>query len=319
MENPMKNPATLLALAVTALALTGCAGPGAGAATTEITVGVLPSVESAPLFLGIEEGYFAEEGLTLRVASFAPGSAALVAPVIKGDYDVAVSDLLTLMVAHDIDQPVQLIAPAGSATGDSAADFGALVVPDDSPIHELADLQGALVGSNSLRDTNHIVLRSTMDASVSASATIEWAEVPFHDAQASLGAGTVDAAFLVEPYLTRAINGGNRVVSHSYSEFDPALDVNAYFTSTTFATEHPELLERFTAALTRSIDHAAEKPGDARSAMSSYTQTQWNERASAVMPRYTAVFDADAAHKLAESGVKYALLKTDPAVDGLLP
>lgn len=315
----MKNSAAI-AIAIAAIALTGCSTPGVGAnGTTEITVGVLPSLESAPLFLGIEHDYFADEGITVRVAAFAPGSAALVRPVVSGDYDIAVSDLLTLMVAHDIDQPIELIAPAGSATGDPGADFGALVVNSDSPITTLADLQGALVGSNSLRDTNHIVLRSTMDAHVSASATIDWKEVPFHDAQSALTDGTVDATFLVEPYLTRALNGGKRVVSYSYSEFDPALDVNAYFTSSAFAEANPALLARFTAALVKSIEHARERPADARAAMSAVTQTQWNERTSAVLPRYSTTFDRDAAHRLAESGAKYALLKSNPDTDGLLP
>lgn len=309
--------ATAAGLAIT-LGLSGCSFLGIGG-NDKLTVGVLPSVESAPLYLGLEQGFFEEEGITLSIASFATGASAMVKPVVEGKYDVAVSDLLTLMAANDSGQPVKLIAPAGSASGDIESDFGALIVNGDSPIQSLTDLEGKSVGSNSLLDTNNTVLRSTMEEGDAQSGTLQWKEVPFQDASTALSNGTVDATFLVEPYLTKALNDGKRVISFSYSEFNPKLDVNAYFTSAGFAEKSPELLERFTKALTRSIEFAQKNPIKIRTITSNYTEAQWNVRSAIVLPTYTAKFDKDAAAKLATAAVTFAGLKAEPDMSSFLP
>ncbi|MCW4386044.1 ABC transporter substrate-binding protein [Salinibacterium sp. SYSU T00001] len=309
----------IVVIGVAAASVTACSPQGVGAnGTTELTIGALPSVESAPLFLGQEEGFFADEGLNIRIAALASGTGMLIDPVVSGTYDIAVSDMLSILSAQEDGADLRLLAPAGSATGDPTADFGALVVNNDSTYTTLSDLEGAFVGSNSTGDTNNTVLRAIMDAEAGFSYTVQWKEVPFQSAASALSDGTVDAAFLVEPYLTRALNGDKRVLSYTYSAFDPSLDVNAYFTSARFANERPEVLERFMAALERSIEYAAENPSEVRSVMTSYAETQWNERTAAVLPRYTTSFDLDAAAHLSRSAVKYLVLKSEPDFDALI-
>jgi NitT/TauT family transport system substrate-binding protein len=318
----MKKSTTsaLIALSLGTLALTGCASGIAGATgLDEISVGVLPSIESAPLFLGAEEGFFEEEGLTLRIESFAASSSALVKPVIDGNYDVGVSDLLTLMGAHGSGGALRLIAPAGSTSGDTAVDFGALIVNGDSPLQNLTDLEGKVVGSNSLLDTNNTVLRSTMDAAGGDSSTVQWTQVAFQDAAAAITKGTVDATFIVEPYLSQAVSEGKRVLSHNYSEFHPELDVNAYFTSTAFAEDRPELLKRFTSALVRSIEFAQENPLKVRHIVPTYTETEWAVRYNVSLPVYVARFNKGAVNSLASAAVKYGVLKSEPDLSALLP
>ncbi|TQL46985.1 NitT/TauT family transport system substrate-binding protein [Homoserinimonas aerilata] len=312
--------AAFAALSIVGTALTGCGSEGAGASgLTDISVGVLPSLESAPLFVGVDEGFFADEGLSLRIGSLASGSAALIQPTVEGNYDVAVSDMLSLMRASVSGSELELIAPAGSSSGDAEADFGALIVSGDSDVQSLNDLEGGFVGSNSLLDTNDTVLRATMDAVGGISWTVQWREVAFQDAEKALDDGTVDAAFLVEPYLTRALNNGKRVLSYSYYDFDPNLDVGAYFTSADFAAENPDVLERFTKALTKSIEFSNENPTKVRAIVTTYTQTQWNERITAALPTYRTDFNAEAATKLATIAVKYLSLKHIPEFETFLP
>ena len=312
--------AAFAALSIVGAALTGFGSEGAGASSlTDVSVGVLPSLESAPLFVGVDEGFFAEEGLTLRIGSLASGSAALIQPTVAGNYDIAVSDLLSLMRAAGTGSEVQLIAPAGSSSGSADADFGALIVNKDSDIQSLTDLEGRTVGSNSLLDTNYTVLRSTMDAAGGASWTVQWKEVPFQDAETALTDASVDAAFLVEPYLTRALNSGKRVLSYSYYDFDPGLDVGAYFTSADFAAQNPDVIERFTTALAKSIEFSNKNPAKVRAIVTTYTQTQWNVRLTAALPSYTTEFNKAAAERLVTDAVKYATLKEAPELSTFLP
>src|SRR5690606_35034923 len=100
-ESSMKKPAVsaLVAFSLLGAALTGCSGGASAGGLDEITVGVLPSIESAPLFLGVEEDFFSDAGIKLNIASFASSGAAMVKPVVEGDYDVAVADLVTLFKA----------------------------------------------------------------------------------------------------------------------------------------------------------------------------------------------------------------------------
>ncbi|MEZ5190453.1 MAG: hypothetical protein R2717_06075 [Schumannella sp.] len=49
---------------------------------------------------------------------------------------------------------------------------------------------------------------------------------------------------MVEPFVTSAIEAGDRVVSYAYADFDPNLDIAAYFTLDDYASANPEVVGR---------------------------------------------------------------------------
>ncbi|NKX52175.1 ABC transporter substrate-binding protein, partial [Arthrobacter deserti] len=148
----MKRALTALVAAASALALSACGGgspSGSGAAPAEtaagdgsltrISVGVIPIVDTAPIWLGEAKGFFKEEGLDLDIQT-ASGGAAIVPGVVSGSSDFAFSNLISVMVAKDKGLDLQFVANGASSTGDPKKDVGAVVVPADSDIKSAKDL-----------------------------------------------------------------------------------------------------------------------------------------------------------------------------------
>ena len=120
------------ALAIVGIvALAGCSSGGGepaptdgagGDAPTAITVGVIPIVDVAPIYLGVAQGFFEEEGLDVTL-ELAQGGAAIVPAVVSGDYQFGFSNVTSLLLATSNGVPVKAVAPGNFSTGQDP-DFG---------------------------------------------------------------------------------------------------------------------------------------------------------------------------------------------------
>ena len=93
--------APLLLLAALTLFAAACqskssssSGSAGGVETADLTVGVLPVVDAAPVYMAQKEGYFQQEGLTIKFQQ-AQGGAALIPAMVSGDIQVAFSSMQT--------------------------------------------------------------------------------------------------------------------------------------------------------------------------------------------------------------------------------
>ncbi|MCU1545350.1 MAG: nitrate transporter substrate-binding protein [Homoserinimonas sp.] len=299
--------------------------PGCSALTADseklmdATVGVIPISDTAPLYLGLDQGFFAEEGINLTITSFATGGANIVPAVVDGDYQFGFSNMLSLMAANEDAATVKIVSPAVASSGDTSLDFGAVIVRADSDIQQLADLEGKTISNNSVGNINDTVIRTLVDNAGADSATITFTEVPFPNAAAALEAGTVDAAFVVEPFVTAAKAAGHRVLNYTYASFDPKLDVAAYFASAKLMKQNPELVARFQAAVTKSLEFAESNDDLVRDIIGTYAKTPATVGKSIVLPTFPVRVDRASASLLGDQAVKYGVLKSAPDLDLLLP
>src|SRR5687768_7509081 len=96
--------AALAMLAATVLVATGCGddGESGGGGTPEqpekVKIGLIPIADVAPIFVGIKQGYFKEQGIELE-PQFAAGGAAITPAVLSGDFDVGFSNTVSLLIA----------------------------------------------------------------------------------------------------------------------------------------------------------------------------------------------------------------------------
>src|SRR4051794_37798647 len=90
-----------LALAVaSALSLAACGGSDGSSgssgdgttATTKVSVGVIPIIDVAPLYLGIAKGFFSKRGLEVKPVP-AQGGAAIVPAVVSGSQQFGFSNV----------------------------------------------------------------------------------------------------------------------------------------------------------------------------------------------------------------------------------
>jgi NitT/TauT family transport system substrate-binding protein len=326
----MKRALTALTAVASVLALAACgggspsgsgpasAGTGAGGGLAKISVGVIPIVDTAPIWLGKEKGFFKDEGLDLDIQT-ATGGAAIVPGVVSGSFDFAFSNLISVMVAKDKGLDLQFVANGASTTGDPKKDVGAVVVPADSPIKSAKDLAGKKVSVNNLANIGDTTISSVVEAAGGDPKSVDFVEVAFPDAPAALENKQVDAAWILEPFLSAAVDKGARVISYNFADFDPELDIAGYFTSGDTVANDPALVKKFTTAMNKSLEYAQDNPQEVRDIVGTYTKIDKATRDKMTLPRYRAEFNRDAAGKLGDAAAKFGTLSKAPNLEELLP
>ncbi|HEY9350794.1 MAG TPA: ABC transporter substrate-binding protein [Acidothermales bacterium] len=286
--------------------------------TQSITVGVIPIVDVAPIYLGVEQGFFEQRGLDVTLQT-AQGGAAIVPAVIAGEFDFGFSNITSLLIAQTQGLPLKVVAAGDSTTGKEGEDFAAVVVPEGSAITGPADLAGKTVAVNTLNNIGTTTISKVVDDAGGDASTINFVELPFPDMPAALAEGRIEAAWGLEPFLTIMRNQGATPVTWNYAETDPNLVIAAYFTTQQKLDEDPELVEAFTEAMNESLQYAQDNPDAAREVLGSYTQIDPAVAEALILPRWPTEIDAAAVQLLADLAEQDGLVDTAPDVEALLP
>ena len=274
----MRRQLAPLAVVVLLGTATACGGSdGGGAAPTaedgtrRLTVGVIPIVDVAPIYLGQDQGFFTEHGIELELVP-GSGGAAAVPGVVAGDFQFAFGNVTSVLLAASQGLPLQVVAEGNSSTGDPETDFSAVVVAADSPIRSAADLAGRTVAVNNVKNIGEVTIRKAVEDAGGDSATIDFVELAFPDMPAAVAGGDVDAAWVVEPFVTVATGQGARKVLANFAEAVDDLTVATYFTTEQVIAEEPELVDDFQAAIQESLQYASDNPDEVRRIITTYTQ-----------------------------------------------
>ncbi|NUL45444.1 ABC transporter substrate-binding protein [Cellulosimicrobium funkei] len=300
---------------------TASAGAGSEAASgelTPITVGAIPIGDVAPIHVGVKEGFFEEEGLDVEVVNTSGGAIA-VPGVVAGDYDFAFGNTVSLMVARDQGLPLQYVANGTTTTGEEGADFAAVVALEDSELEDSASLQGHTASSNNLLNIGDTAIRMAVDNGGGDGADMDFIELAFGDAAAAVQNGQVEAALVLEPYLTQSLDAGLKAVSWPYAEAHPDLDIGGYFTSEETIEQRPEDVEAFTRAMRKSMEFSQENPEVVREVIGEYTEIDAEVLERINLPRFKADFSREAMTALGDAAVKYGVIDDAPDLDALLP
>jgi NitT/TauT family transport system substrate-binding protein len=175
---------------------------------TTVRMGFVPVSIFAPVFLALEKGYFAEEGLAVELEPF-PGGADPVVLTASGQLDVAIGGAGPAFwnaIAQGL--PITVIAP-GHQEGNPVAT--PLMISTESclsgEIMSVADLAGKRVSVNA-RGATEYWLNAALSTGGLTINDIDLQTLAFPDAVAALQSGAVDAAMVGEPLATRAEQDG---------------------------------------------------------------------------------------------------------------
>jgi NitT/TauT family transport system substrate-binding protein len=297
---------------------TGGTATGGSGELTQLTVGVLPIVDTAAIWLGVDEGIFEDHGLDVEL-ELAQGGAAVVPAVVSGEYQFGFSNVASLLVANSQGLPLKIVAPGNFSTGDPESDIGAVLTMPDSGIESPADLAGKNVAVNTLNNIGDVTVSEVVEQAGGDPEEISFVEMGFPDMPAALAGGQVDAAWILEPFRTIAMDQGAEVVTHNFADVDPEMMIAAYFTTAEYAESEPEIYESFTAGMKESLTFAEENPDAARAILSTYTEIDPAVQEKMVMPRFSPEVNADSVQQLADLALKYGLVTEDVDVEALLP
>jgi NitT/TauT family transport system substrate-binding protein len=330
-KNSRRGPVSGRLVAVAALTLTAmlaaCGGdseaPDAGGATTtKVKVAVLPFIDVAPVYLGVQQGFFKEAGLDVEVVT-AQGGAATVTGVVSGDYQFAFTGWLPLMQARQSNVPVHAIANAQFQTPPDKHQQAErtnqdLLVMGDSPIRKPADLAGAKIAVNQLKGVQETLLRNTLDKHGVKQEAVQLVELPFPDMPAALAAGRVNAAFVGEPFETGVLDAGGRIVATPYADTTYAANLSCFITSDRYATQQAKVVDAFAKAINRSLTYAQQNPDQARTIVTTYTKISADVVKRVQLPYWGPGVSKDSLREQADLGVRFGALKQAPDIDELV-
>ncbi|MFI9827754.1 ABC transporter substrate-binding protein [Streptomyces sp. NPDC051913] len=303
------------AAAMVAVAVAGCgssdsgnggAPPASGGEATQVTVGIIPIIDVAPLYLGQKKGFFADRGIELKMVT-AQGGAAIIPGVVSGQFQFGFSNTTSLMIAQTKGVPIKSVVNGAASNGKVGADVTGVLVRKDSPIKLAKDLAGHTVAVNTLQNIGSTTVRESVRKAGGDAAKVKFVEIPFDQMPAALDGGRVDAAWMGDPAKSLAEQQGARIVASPFAETDPRLTVATYFTSTQIAQRDPELVKKFTDAMTESLTYASRHPDEARQILTTYTKIGSDLLDTLTLPAWPAEVDTASLEKLASLGERDGL------------
>jgi NitT/TauT family transport system substrate-binding protein len=310
----------LLPALACAAALVACGGDdeqSGGSGPKKLKVGVIPIADVAPLYLGIEKGFFKEENLEIEPV-LAEGGAAIVPAVISGTNQIGFSNTTSLLIASSKGLPVQIISQGDiGGTGDKDAP-DALLVKKGSDINEPKELEGKTIAVNTLSNVGPLTVNNALEKRGVDYKSVKYVEVPFPEAVAALEADRVDAIWVVEPFQTAATSAGHKILFHPFEEAAPNFTVATYFTTKEFMGKEKETVDRFRRAISKSLEYAQQHPDEVRKVVTTYTKIPDVLAQKMVLPRWGVDLHEDTIELTSQLALKYGFIEKEPDLDELI-
>lgn len=242
-----------LSLAALVIVLAACGGSeqaaGAGGGRdgalekTDITVGVLPLADYAAVYWADQFGFFKDRGLNVTLQPISGGPVGIQSTV-AGEIDCSFANTIATTVAQSSGVPVEVVA-LSSALGDES---NIIVVRDDSPIHSLADLDGATIGVNTTNSVGDVTFYN-LAKQAGLDIKPQFVELPFSEMIAGVQGGSIDATHTPEPFRSAALAAGLRQVVDLTEGPNKDLPAAAFVCSTQFVEQNPDTTAAFAEAL----------------------------------------------------------------------
>lgn len=259
----VRLPIAGLAIALAAT-LTGCgllggdddsgsgANPGAGGLEkTKIKIGTIPVVDIAPLHYAIEQGYFKDEGLEVETV-VQPNGQAAIQGIMSGDLDITFSTYAATFTAQS-----QRVADFKVVADGLAAKANHLMVvaTPNSPVKKAADLPGKKIAITAKNTFTDLAPMAVMKVQGIDYQQIQWIPMALPDMLGAMTKGDVDAAVVVEPWVTKAMKEAGAIpVLDAASGPTAELPMSGYMAvagAGKFATTSPNTIAAFQRALAK--------------------------------------------------------------------
>jgi NitT/TauT family transport system substrate-binding protein len=297
----------------------GATGDGDGGSSEEltpITVGILPIAGLAPLYYGVEQGYFEEEGLDVSMEVGSSGSE-LAPLVLENDYQFAVGEYLSLMQARENDVPVQVVSNLTNGADAPDQAINALLVGPGSGIDGVDDLPGRTIAVNGLGGIEEVAIRAVLDEQGVEGPDVEFTEIPFPNMNAAVEAGEVDGAAQVEPFITLGEQAGLVNLFDPFYEALPAMPLGLFFASETWLEDNADLAEAFNRALQRSVEAASDEAA-MREVIVANTETEADVAEQMALDHWETEIDRDTLGEIGRLATTYGALEEEPDLDELI-
>jgi NitT/TauT family transport system substrate-binding protein len=259
-----------LTFALLALAMTCTfAAPGRAAELTPATINLinLPADSSAVVYYALDNGYFKEENLDVKITPMT-NSGAIIAAIAGGGGDVGNSVVGSLADARSKGIPVIYFAPAGLY--DATSPTAALVTLPGSPIKSAKDLSGKVVAVSGLNDLTYYATRMWIDKNGGKSADVKYVELPFPAMAAALEQKRIDAAYIIDPFLTAG--GDLHILGRAAESIANRYQATGWIANESWLASHADVALRFGVAIRKAAVWANSHQKESAAILLKYTK-----------------------------------------------
>lgn len=297
------------------VAMLGVAGfAGVAAAQTKIRLGYMPIAEETPKFVASERGIFRKHGLDVEMVRFESGPDMGTA-LLGGSIQVGMIGTPGLINAAVAGRPLVAIVDNGSnKMGPSGFEYyTGLVVLDASPIRNIGDLKGKRVAVNVLKansETQTVMQvrrwnRENPARALDINKDIQMTLLPFGSMPAALEKGIVDAASMIEPFMTQLVMSRKVRVIAPVEYALPNWPVSFGIVRRDYGEKNAEVLRKYQAAWNESVRWIRQSPDAAKAIMQKYVGVTPQVASRIVLPDWSE--DIGATRKSTEQVMKAML------------
>jgi len=239
-------PVLLVILIVGSLLLMGC---GQKDEPATIRLALLPILDALPMYVAEEQGYFADENLTVE---FIPVTSAAERDQLiqAGRADGMINEILSTLFYNVGEPQITIVGYARVATPEYPQ--FRILASADSGINSLEDLVGQPIGISEGTiieySTDRLLEAEGLDADDIS--TIAVPRIP--DRLALLNSGELAAANLPDPLASLAMQNGAKVIVDDSSHPEYGHSVIAFRNE--IIEENPDAIRRFLAAIERAVE-----------------------------------------------------------------
>ena len=281
---------------------------------TNLTVGVVPVADVAPLYLGISRGFFSAQRLSIVPKQIQQGSL-IINQVISGSLNIGFSNNVSLIAAASHDIPLRIVA-AGNQAGPGL--YSAIFVKASSPIRTPRDLAGKHIAVNAVANVGPLVVNAALQKEGVNVSKISYVAVPFPNMANALVKGQVDAVWAVEPFSGAiSAQSGTRRIMEPYTLLPKSFPVASYFVSSRYLSQHRAVVQRFTTALNESLRYAQAHPAQVRQILPAFLKIPHAVAAKVVLPEWGTDVETAQLATTAQLARRYGYISTVPSIGQL--
>lgn len=309
------------------LALTGCAsGSVSGGSDTndsgnandselqQVTIGLFPSSAVGAIQLGINQGFFENNGIDLEML-LGQGSAAQLPALNSGTMHFMLSSPTTPLLATTQGLDVKVVSGYAKNREGTVEDSVAVLVSEGSDIKTAKDLEGKRVSINSLGSIGEIGIREAIALDGGNPQNVEFVQLGFSEVGAQLESGQIDAGMAGPPFMQQIVAEGGSVIS-DFIEVTNLGGAELVMVSSGSLTENdPELVESFVTALDQTLTYAEEHQDQVRDLLPEVLGTSPEAAAKTNFIQWDADLDVPSLTQFADLMDKYGLVDERPDID----
>jgi len=244
-----------------------------GQKTSIVRLGLGKLANNIYFYAGIEAGIFAKYGIEFDLKD-QPTSLDSINTLIANQIDlsgaISLDNGLNALVSDP--KSFQILTVGTEGQGENALNT-ALITNSNSNISSLKDLENKKIavqpGPFSITALRYVLNKAGVDISKT-----EFISITLADQLPALQAGSIDAAFTFEPYVSLAQQKGFKILdSGILSKYYPNGSFGAIFISSKFVKEKPQIARNISQALSESIEYVRQN----------------NVQSHSILPKYLAI------------------------------